>query len=87
MTRTYVPSGQRRVIAYMVAIAFTSTLIGSGASLAVAWRANEESDKKWCSVVVTLDNAWHEAPPTTKSGKNLAADISALRKSLHCPTS
>jgi hypothetical protein len=56
------------------------------ASVVISLRVNAESERKWCSVVITLDDAWRESPPTTPSGKNMAANIAELRHELHCPT-
>jgi hypothetical protein len=51
-------------------------------------RARQESldnDRKWCSVVETIDGSYREAPPVTPTGKNLASAIRELRSSLPCP--
>jgi hypothetical protein len=56
------------------------------ASVVISLRVNAESDRKWCSVVITLDDAWRQSPPTTAAGKTMAANMSELRRELHCPT-
>lgn len=62
-----------------------SSLATGAAALVVALHVNAESDRKWCSVVSTLDAAWSETPPTSAAGKNLARDIHELRDRLDCP--
>jgi hypothetical protein len=62
-----------------------STLgVGIGAVI-IAVHVSAASDRKWCSVVVTLDDAWTETPPTTPAGVNLARDFARLRQHLDCP--
>lgn len=57
------------------------------ASVVISLRVNAESDRKWCSVVITLDDAWRQSPPTTAAGKTMAANMAQLRHDLHCPPS
>lgn len=81
---------------YGTAAILASSLVMSIASVAIALHVNSESDrkaelarveseKKWCSVVATLDDSYAEQPPTTATGKNVAEGIAGLRLSLHCP--
>lgn len=37
-----------------------------------------------CAMLVTLDNAYHSATPTTEVGRHLAQDVHNLRTSLDC---
>lgn len=62
-----------------------SSIVTASVALVVALRANAESDRAWCSVVTTIDDAWAKQPPTTPSGQNLAHDIANLRQRLDCP--
>jgi hypothetical protein len=46
-----------------------------------------ESDRRWCSLLVELDNAYRTSPgPTTEVGKKVAAEIHQLRVSFGCPS-
>ncbi len=47
--------------------------------------ARRESERKWCSIVITLDSAYRQQPPQTPTGQELAESIAGLRSSLHCP--
>lgn len=77
----------RRVVGtwYRVTALMVVSATFSGLALALALHANAESDRKWCSIVGTLDESWRESPPTSPSGKNLAGDIRRLREELRCP--
>lgn len=61
------------------------TLFGAvvGSMVLAVW-VNTSSDRKWCSVVETLDDGWQSAPPQTPAGRKLAADFSELRRTLGC---
>jgi len=49
-----------------------------------AERTAREGDQRWCSLLSTMDSAYQEAPPTTPTGKKLAADIHGLHESFQC---
>lgn len=75
----------RRPSWYTVAAILLSSIVTASVALVVAVRVNAESDRKWCSVVTTLDDAWTQTPPTTPAGQNLARDFHELRQRLDCP--
>lgn len=76
----------RRPSWYTVAAMLASSIVTASVALVVALHVNAESDRKWCSVVVTLDDAWTQTPPTTPAGRNLARDFHELRRRLDCPS-
>ncbi len=47
-------------------------------------RVNRESDRKWCDLVSTLDQAYRQAPPQTETGRRVAEGIARLRQNLDC---
>jgi hypothetical protein len=51
----------------------------------VALHTQAESERKWCSVVGTLDDSYRRQPPTTPTGMSVAKSIHDLRRELHCP--
>lgn len=75
----------RRPGSYRLAAIFLSSVTTGAIALVVALHANAESDRKWCSVVAVMDQAYAESPPTTPTGKKLARGIADLRGSLECP--
>ncbi len=48
-------------------------------------QARVDSDRKWCSIVVTLDEGYRKAPPSTPTGQSLAKAVDELRRDLPCP--
>lgn len=70
---------------YAWAALLLSTLALSIGAVVISVWVNAQSDRKWCSVVATLDDAWAESPPTTPAGRNLAHDFAQLRRELNCP--
>lgn len=71
---------------YAVVVAFIACAAIAAASVFYAAHVQRESDRKWCSLVITMDDAYRQTPPTTAPGKNLAASIAELRRKLGCPT-
>lgn len=70
--------------AYAVGAIFLSAMLMAGVALVVALRANAESDRKWCEVVTTMDDAYRSSPPQTDIGRKLANDMAELRRRLGC---
>ena len=59
-----------------------------GASYYANWKAERtarDNDKRWCSLLGTMDTAYQENPPTTATGRQLAQDIHGLHESFQCP--
>ena len=47
-----------------------------------------DSDRRWCALLVDLDNAYRTSPgPTTEIGRKVAAEIHRLRVGFGCPAS
>lgn len=49
--------------------------------------ALDESQRKWCEIVRTLDDAYKATPPQTPAGKHLAEEFARLRIDFHCDRS
>jgi hypothetical protein len=48
-------------------------------------RENEKNDRKWCALLILMDDAYRSGtPPTTEVGRRIAAAIHELRTSLGC---
>jgi hypothetical protein len=73
-----------RSLWYALCAAFLSALVGSVAAIQYADHTRRESERKWCSVVTTLDDAYHSTPPQTPIGRKIAADLARLRRDLGC---
>lgn len=46
--------------------------------------AERESDRRWCDLLTTLDEAYSSTPPATELGRRVAASIKTLRVQLDC---
>ncbi len=53
-------------------------------SLAEADKTERENDRRWCQLLVTLDDAYSTVPPTSELGRRVADAIHALRTDLEC---
>lgn len=69
---------------YWWAAMLASSLVFALGAMFISLHAQAESERKWCSVVSTLDEAYRQQPPATPLGQRIAADMAALRKSLRC---
>jgi len=49
--------------------------------------AERESDRRWCSIVGTIEQAYNDpaSPPQSEIGRQLAADFHDLYAGLDCP--
>jgi hypothetical protein len=43
-----------------------------------------QSEQKWCSFVVVLDDAWSSTPPQSPLGRQVAATLHKLRSDFGC---
>jgi hypothetical protein len=46
--------------------------------------AERESDRRWCELLNTLDQAYSTVPPSTELGRRVADAIRKLRTDLDC---
>jgi hypothetical protein len=46
--------------------------------------AERESDRRWCALLNTLDQAYSAVPPSTELGRRVAEEIRKLRADLDC---
>lgn len=65
-------------------VTLLSPLVAILASTAISKRALDESNAKWCTVVVAQSDAYRETPPKTPVGKNIAKALDDLRGGLGC---
>lgn len=75
----------RRPTWYMVLAIFASSIATGTLALVLALRANSESDRKLCGIVVAQDDAYSQTTPSTETGRRLAEALGKLRRDLHCP--
>jgi hypothetical protein len=68
-----------------LAVSLVSTFVAAAASMLYANHTARESERKWCGIVSTMDDAYRATPPQTPAGRKLAADIRHLRVDFGCP--
>lgn len=78
---------------YVLVTVMVSMLLVSGAGIwytnhvdAKREHAERESDRNWCSIVGTMNQAFNDPanPPQTEIGRQLAADFAKLYAELDC---
>jgi hypothetical protein len=74
----------------LVAVLVTMLLIGASnvayTNSAVARQREQqrENDRRWCALLVPLDEAYRATPPGTQTGRDVAAAIHTQRVAFHC---
>ncbi len=80
---------------YAMTVTFVVTIAFAGASVLYANHAadqavqrsvetDRESNRRWCTLLVTMDEAYRESPPSTEAGKTMAAEVTRLRAEFGC---
>lgn len=68
-----------------VALVVIAVVLALGMNAAYTTWVVSTSQHRWCTTLVTLDNAdEHAPPPTSKFGRQLVADFHNLRESFGC---
>ena len=62
-----------------------AAVVSAGTAMAYANRVARQSERQWCGLVVTLDDAYTESPPQTPAGIKIARDVALLRARFGCP--
>lgn len=60
-------------------------ILAATASILYTNRAARESEQKWCGIVSTLDDVYQGQPPQTPVGRDMAEQLSQLRRDFGCP--
>lgn len=50
-----------------------------------AQQAARESERRWCGLVTSLDDAYRSSPPQTPVGQRMAMELATLRMQFGCP--
>lgn len=66
-------------------VALIFAILAAASAMAYATKVAQDSERQWCGIVVTLDDAYREATPQTPTGRRLAKDIAELRAEFDCP--
>ena len=69
----------------LLAVTLVCTFLAAGLSMIYANKVARDSERKWCGIVSTMDDAYRVTPPQTPAGKKIAKDIRRLRDQFGCP--
>lgn len=75
----------RRRGAYFWLVMVLSVTLGFASNIFVTAILNQRSERKFCAVVVNVDDGYQRTPPTTAAGQQQAKIYSRLRSELGCP--
>ncbi|GIE35887.1 hypothetical protein Ait01nite_089320 [Actinoplanes italicus] len=70
---------------YWWAALLLSSLTTGTAAVAISLHSQAESERKFCEIVISQDDAWSESTPTTATGRRVAEAVAKLRRDLGCP--
>lgn len=76
--------------AALAAVVLSMFLLAAANVIYTGWvdsqrdEAEREADRRWCALLVTLDDAYSSTPPATEIGRRVAAAIHSLRTDLDC---
>lgn len=71
---------------YLLVVIYVSLFALAFANMWYTNRVAEQNTRKWCNLLVTLDEAYQEHPPQTEAGQRAARDIHQLRTEFDCRT-
>lgn len=75
------PTGALRAWWALMMVLIAAVLISS-AGVVYTNRVQREADKRWCALLITLDDP--QVPPTTERGRRVQIQIHQLRHRLGC---
>lgn len=70
---------------YATTVAFIACVAVALASVFYTSHVQRESDRRWCALLINLDEAYRSTPPQTATGRSVAAEVHNLRMQLDCP--
>ena len=79
------PRGEHQIrVWYAVLALVISCLLIAFVSVWYTHWVDDKANQRWCALMVTLDEAYKEVPPTTPASKNVAREVAILRETLGC---
>lgn len=69
----------------LLAVSFVCAFLAAASSMLYANKVARDSQRQWCGIVTTLDDAYRERPPQSPAGVQMAQDIRRLRGEFGCP--
>jgi hypothetical protein len=68
----------------MLLTAYIACMLMTIVSITYADHIDSQSNRRWCGVMTTLDDAYTEVPPQQPAGIHLAQEIKTLRHEFDC---
>jgi hypothetical protein len=72
--------GARHAVIFL----FCLSVALAGFCLIFTAHAVSSNNRKWCSTIVLIDDAYRSRPPSTPTGRKLAGDFGVLRREFGC---
>lgn len=69
---------------YVLVVIYMSMFAAVGVTMVYANRTAEVNNRRWCTLLVTLDDGYRAHPPVTDTGRQTAAAIASLRRDFRC---
>jgi hypothetical protein len=69
---------------YSIAVACVSSIAMGVIAIQYADHVDKKSNRQWCQVVITLDDAYTANPPQTPAGQALASEMKRMRHDFDC---
>lgn len=74
----------RRRDAYLVLVMVLTVLAAAGSSILVSVILTQRSERKFCAIVINIDDGYRRVPPSTDAGRQQSEIYSRLRSELGC---
>lgn len=89
MSNPYVRTWYALLVSFIACVAVALASVGYSAHVQRqaeqrAEVARQESDRRWCDLLVSVGDAQQDTPPATASGRRFAEEIAELRRSFGC---
>lgn len=69
---------------YFLLVACLASIIMGVISIQYADYVDRKSNRQWCDVVTTLDDAYAANPPQSEAGRRLAQEMKRMRHDFDC---
>lgn len=73
-----------KAVAYSLIMIFLASVTSALAAIMYAKHVDNESNQRWCGLVVRLDDTYREKPPGTELGRDIATEFQKLRHDFGC---
>lgn len=68
----------------MLLVTIASSVVTGALAVTISLRVQDSNNAKFCAMIVAQDDAYRIVPPTSPTGRNIAAAMHKLRRDLDC---